>query len=137
MQQMASISAIRAIGHRNATKLRKARVRTTDSLLQQAATRKGRSDVAAKTGLATADILRWAHQADLMRINGIGSEYADLLSVAGVDTIKGLRRRNASNLMVAMTQANTKRRLVQRLPTVDMVQGWIDRANELEPIVTS
>lgn len=134
---MASISAIRAIGHRNATKLRKARVRTTDSLLQQAATRKGRSDVASKTGLETADILRWAHQADLMRINGIGSEYADLLSVAGVDTIKGLRRRNASNLMVAMTQANTKRRLVQRLPTVDMVQGWIDRANELEPIVTS
>lgn len=134
---MASISAVRAIGHRNATKLRKAGVRTTDSLLQQAATRKGRADVASKTGLATADIVRWAHQADLMRINGIGSEYADLLSIAGVDTIKGLRRRNAANLMVAMTQANTKRRLVQRLPTVDMVQRWIEKANEMEPIVVS
>ena len=134
---MASISAIRAIGHRNATKLRKARVRTTDSLLQQAASRKGRADVAERTGLPTADILRWAHQADLMRISGIGSEYAELLGVAGVDTIKALRRRNANNLMVAMTQANTKRRLVQRLPTVEMVQGWIDMSNELEPIVTS
>lgn len=134
---MASISAIRAIGHRNATKLRKARVRTTDSLLQQAASRKGRAEVAERTGLPTADILRWAHQADLMRISGIGSEYAELLGVAGVDTIKALRRRNANNLMVAMTQANTKRRLVQRLPTVEMVQGWIDASNELEPIVTS
>ena len=134
---MASISAIRAIGHRDATKLRKSRVRTTDSLLQQAATRKGRSEVSERTGLATADLLRWAQQADLMRINGIGSEYAELLSVAGVDTIKALRRRNAANLMVAMTQANAKRRLVQRLPTVEMVQGWIDTAGDLEPIVTS
>lgn len=134
---MASIAAIRAIGHRDATKLRKARVRTTDALLQQASTRKGRADVSARTGIATTDLLRWAHQADLMRIKGIGSEYADLLAGAGVDTIKALRRRNANNLMVAMTQVNAKRRLVQRLPTVEMVQGWIDVANTIDPLVTS
>lgn len=134
---MASIAAIRAIGHREATKLRKSRVRTTESLLQQAATRRGRADVCDKTGIPTGDLLRWAHQADLMRIKGIGSEYADLLAGAGIDTIKALRRRNATNLMVAMTQVNTKRRLVQRLPTVDMVQGWIDDAAAIEPIVTS
>ncbi len=134
---MASISAVRAISHRDATKLRKARVRTTDALLQQASTRRGRADVSAKTGIPTADLLRWAHEADVMRINGIGSEYADLLSSAGVDTIKALRRRNATNLMVAMTQVNTKKRLVQRLPTVEMVQGWIDEAKTIEPLVTS
>ena len=134
---MASISAIRAIGHRDATKLRKARVRTTDALLNQAATRKGRADVSERTGIPTADLLRWAQQADLMRIKGVGSEYADLLAGAGVDTIKALRRRNAANLMAAMSQVNAKRRIVQRLPTVEMVQGWIDEANEIEPIVNS
>jgi len=134
---MASIAAIRAIRHREATKLRKARVRTTEALLQQAATRKGRADVSERTGIATTDLLRWAHQADLMRIKGIGSEYADLLSAAGVDTIKALRRRNASNLMVSFTQVNAKRRMVQRLPTVDMVQMWIDGANAVDPVVIS
>lgn len=134
---MASIAAIRAIGHRDATKLRKARVRTTDSLLQQASTRPGRSELSERTGIATADLLRWAQQADLMRVNGIGSEYADLLSAAGVDTLKALRRRNAANLMELVTQVNTKRRAVQRLPTVEMVQAWIDEAAELEPIVVS
>jgi predicted flap endonuclease-1-like 5' DNA nuclease len=134
---MASISAIRSIGHRQATKLRKARVRTTESLLQQAETRKGRADLSERTGIPTAELLGWAQQADLMRIKGIGSEYADLLAAAGVDTIKALRRRNAANLMVTMTHANTKRRLVQRLPTVEMVQGWIDGANEVEPLVGS
>ena len=134
---MASISAIRAISHRDATKLRKSRVRTTESLLQQASTRTGRAEVSRRTGIPTAELLRWAHQADLMRIKGVGSEYADLLAGAGVDTIKALRRRNAANLMVAVTQVNTKRRVVQRLPTVEMVQGWIDEANEIEPLVTS
>ncbi len=73
----------------------------------------------------------------MMRVGGIGSEYADLLGAVGVDTVKLLRRRNAENLMIAMTQVNTRRRLVQRLPTVEMVQGWIDAAGEIDPIVTS
>lgn len=134
---MASISAIRAIGHRQATKLRKSRVRTTEALLQQASNRRGRAELSERTSIPSSDLLRWAHQADLMRINGIGSEYADLLAAAGVDTVKSLRRRNAANLMAMVTQVNAKRRAVQRLPTVEMVQGWIDEANELEPTVAS
>lgn len=90
-----------------------------------------------RTGIATADLLKWAQQADMMRVGGIGSEYADLLSAVGVDTIKLLRRRNAENLMVAMTQINTRRRLVQRLPTIEMVQGWIDAAGDIDPLVSS
>ena len=134
---MASISAIRAIGHRQATKLRKSRVRTTEALLQQASNRRGRAELSERTSIPSSDLLRWAHQADLMRINGIGSEYADLLAAAGVDTVKSLRRRNAANLMAMVTQVNAKRRAVQRLPTVEMVQGWIDEANELEQTVAS
>ncbi len=134
---MASISAIRAMGQRHATKLRKAKVRTTEALLREASTRTGRSSLSGRTGIPTADLVRWAHQADLMRVDGIGPEYADLLAVSGVDTIKALRRRNAANLIATMTQVNSKKRIVQRLPTVEMVQSWIDDASDLEPIVTS
>ncbi|MCZ7534031.1 MAG: DUF4332 domain-containing protein [Acidimicrobiia bacterium] len=134
---MASISAIRTIGQRDATKLRKGRVRTTEALIEQASTRRGRAEISARTGIPTTDLLRWAQQADLMRVKGVGAEYADLLAASGVDTIKALRRRNAQNLMASLTQINSKRRRVQRLPTVEMIQGWIDAANELEPGVTS
>jgi hypothetical protein len=72
-----------------------------------------------------------------MRVAGIGSEYADLLAAAGVETIKTLRRRNAANLMVSLDQVNAKKRIVQRLPTLEMVEGWIVGASNLEPIVTS
>ncbi len=134
---MASISAIRAIGQREATRLRKGKVRTTEALLREASTRTGRSAVSKRTGIPTSDLLSWAQQADLMRVVGIGSEYADLLSAAGVETIKTLRRRNAANLMAVLDQVNTKKHIVQRLPTLKMIQGWIDGASELEPIVPS
>ena len=134
---MASISAIRSIGQREATRLRKGKVRTTEALLRDASSRPGRSAISKRTGIPTSDLLSWAQQADLMRVPGIGSEYADLLGSAGVETIKSLRRRNAANLMTTLDQVNTKKRIVQRLPTLDMVQGWIDGASELEPIVTS
>lgn len=133
---MASISAIQSMGHRNETKLRKAGVRTTDSLLKAAATRTGRRRLAKETGLPESDILSWANRADLLRITGVGSEYADLLEVAGVDTIRELRRRNPARLLEAMTELNLRKRLVRRLPTEGMVSGWVDEAKALEPLVT-
>jgi hypothetical protein len=39
--------------------------------------------------------------------------------------------------MTLMTQVNTKRRTVQRLPTIEMVQGWVDTAVALDSTVVS
>ncbi len=133
---MASIDAIEGIGHKYATKLRKARVRTTEALLKLGATKRGRKQLAEKTGLPERQILEWVNRADLMRIKGVGEEYSDLLEASGVDTIKELRRRNAANLLTAMIEINRKKDLVRRLPTEAMVQRWVDHAKGLEPIVT-
>ena len=133
---MASIDAIEGIGHKYATKLRKARVRTTEALLKLGATKRGRKQLAQKTDLSERQILEWVNRADLMRIKGVGEEYSDLLEASGVDTIKELRRRNAANLLTAMVEINKKKNLVRRLPTEAMVQRWVDHAKDLEPIVT-
>lgn len=133
---MASIAAIESMDQRDATKLRKAGVRTTDALLKVAATRTGRRRLARETNLPESEILAWVNRADLMRIKGVGSEYADLMEVAGVDTIRELRRRNPDRLLAAMTDLNLRRRLIRRLPTDGMVAGWIEAAKEIEPLVT-
>lgn len=132
---MASIAAIDGIGDKSATKLRKAGIRTTEALLKRASTRKGREEVASATGLPAEEILGWVNRADLMRIKGIGSEYADLLEAAGVDTVKELRRRNSKSLSARMTELNESRRLVRRLPTEAMVLTWIEHSKSLEPSV--
>jgi len=133
---MASISAIDSMDQRDATKLRKAGVRTTDALLKTAATRTGRRRLAKEADLNESDILSWVNRADLMRIKGVGSEYADLMEAAGVDTIRELRRRNPDRLLAAMTDLNIRRRLIRRLPTNGMVAGWIEAAKDIEPMVT-
>jgi len=132
---MASIDAIEGIGVKNATTLRKLRVRTTEALLKAGATRKGRKDLAAAAGLSEHQILEWVNRADLFRVKGVGEEYSDLLEAAGVDTVKELRSRNAASLLAKMTETNEKKRLVRRLPTESMVTRWVAHAKGLPPMV--
>jgi len=133
---MTSIETIEGIGVKFATKLRKARVRTTEALLKRGATRKGRADLAGETGLSDHLILEWVNRADLMRVKGVGEEYSDLLEAAGVDTVKELRNRRPDNLLAKMVETNEKKRLVRRLPTLSMVERWVAHAKKLPPVIT-
>ena len=132
---MASIDTIEGISHKQATSLRKARIRTVEALLKKGATRTGRRTIAAATNQTEKQILEWVNRADLMRVRGVGEEYSDLLEAAGVDTVKELRRRNPGNLLASMVEVNTKKRLVRRLPTEAMVERWVEHASDLAVVV--
>jgi len=134
---MARIDQVPGIDHKQATKLRKAGVRTSKALLERAATRRGRTELARATGLSPKDLQLWVHHADLLRVRGVGAEYAELLVAAGVDTLRDLRRRNPTALLAKLIGLNGSRRLVSRLPTEAMVEGWIASAGELEPSIAS
>jgi nucleotidyltransferase/DNA polymerase involved in DNA repair len=134
---MGSIDTIHGLGHRNATKLRKHGIRTTESLLKACHDRKGRRQFAAETGFDESQLLTWVNRAEMMRVKGIGEEYAGLLEAVGVDTVGALRRRNPANLLQRMVDANGKRRRVRRLPTEAMVARWVEEAGNLDPLVAS
>ncbi len=132
---MPSIDAITDIGHKNAATLRKARVRTTEALLKRAAQPSGRRVLADQTGLGEDDLLAWANRADVLRVKGIGPEYAYILAKAGVDTLRELRRRNPANLTRSITDLNGKLGNIRRLPTPEMVAAWITTAQATDPMV--
>ena len=134
---MARIDQVAGIGHREATKLRKAGVRTSKSLAECAATRRSRTELARRTGLSPKDLQLWVHHADLLRVRGVGSEYAALLVEAGVDTLRDLRRRNPTALLAKIIGMNGSQKVVERLPTESMVENWIDAAGGLEPSIKS
>jgi hypothetical protein len=71
-----------------------------------------------------------------MRINGVGSEYSDLLEAAGVDSIPELANRNAENLHAKMAEVNAAKKLVRREPSLPETQRWIAEAKTLDRIVT-
>ena len=105
---MTKISDIEGIGATYAQKLSDIGIKTAEALLKQGATKKGRKEIAEKSSIADKQILKWVNRADLSRIKGIGEEYADLLEVAGVDTVPELGQRNAENLYNKMVEVNTK-----------------------------
>jgi hypothetical protein len=130
---MARIDQVAGISHKDATKLRKAGVRTSKGLVEAAGDRKGRNELAAATGLDPKDIQQWVNHSDLLLVKGVGAEYAELLVAAGVDTLRDLRRRNPTALLAKIIGLNGNARVVRRLPTELMVEVWIDAARELDP----
>lgn len=131
-----SVEDIEGVGKGYAAKLEAAGYKTVTALLEAGATAAGRRKVAADTGIDEGRILKWVNHCDLMRLNGVGPQISELLEAAGVDTVKELRRRNAENLHDAMAEANTRRNLVNQLPSAKQVQGFIDQAKEMDPLVT-
>lgn len=133
---MTKLVEIEGIGEAYSEKLEAAGVRSIQQLLEIGATPKGRKDLCEKSGISETLLLKWVNRADLARIKGIGSEFADLLEVAGVDSVPELAMRNAENLFAKMSQVNAAKKLTRRLPTVEQVAGWVEQAKSLPRIVT-
>ncbi|WP_026381182.1 DUF4332 domain-containing protein [Afifella pfennigii] len=131
-----SIRAMESIGPAHQEKLKRARIRTTEKLLERACTPKGRRQLSQETAIEEKLILRWANMADLMRVRGVAEEYSELLEAAGVDTVKELKRRNAANLTKRMQEVNDKRRLVRLMPSQKRVEAWIEAAKSLPAKMT-
>lgn len=127
---------IEGIGPMYAEKLKAAGVRTTNALLKKGCTPKGRKDLARKSGLDETLVLKWVNMADLYRIKGIGSEYADLLERAGVDTVKELKTRKPENLHKALLRVNSEKKLVRLVPGLKTVEKWIKEAGTLPGKIT-
>jgi len=88
------------------------------------------------TGISSKLILEWVNHVDLMRIKGVGSEYSDLLEMAGVDSPAELAQRNAANLATTFQEAVAARPgTVRRIPTESEVAGWIAAAKDLPRVV--
>lgn len=130
------ITTIEGVGPRYAEILKSAGISNTEQLLHAGATSKGRADLASKTGVSSKLILRWVNMCDLFRVRGVAGQYAELLEAAGVDTVKELRNRNSENLTTAMSKVNAEKQLVRMLPNSKRVNGWIEHAKSLQPVVT-
>jgi predicted flap endonuclease-1-like 5' DNA nuclease len=128
---------VEGIGPVYAEKLKSAGAETTKDLLKLAKTPAARKKLAEATGIGETSILKWANHADLMRIKGIGGEFAELLEKIGVDTVKELRKRNAENLYEAVEKFDLATSpIVRRKPSKANIQAWIRQAKRLKPTLT-
>jgi predicted flap endonuclease-1-like 5' DNA nuclease len=130
------IEDVEGIGSTYAAKLEAAGVRSTDDLLERGAKPSGRQALEDATGIGHSLILEWVNHVDLMRIDGVGSEYSDLLEAAGVDSPAELAQRNAGNLATTFQEVVAARpSIVRRTPSEGEIEGWIQQSKDLNKIV--
>ncbi|MDX2140688.1 MAG: DUF4332 domain-containing protein [Chloroflexota bacterium] len=128
---MAKITEIEGIGSVNAEKLIGMGIKTVETLREIGKTKKGREELAQKTGVQEKNILAWVNRADLFRVRGIGAQYSELLELAGVDTVVELSKRVPANLHKKMLEVNMDKKLVRQLPTEKQVSSWVEQAKLL------
>lgn len=130
------VETIEGVGAVYGEKLNAAGIKTTEEMLAKCAAPKGRKELAEATGISEKLILKWANHSDLMRINGVAGQFAELLEASGVDTVKELKHRVPANLQAKMEEVNAVKNLVNRVPNLPEVEKMIAQAKELEPIMT-
>ena len=126
---------VEGIGEVYSKKLIEAGINTVDDLLEKCSKPAGRKALAEQTEISPKLILTWTNHADLMRINGVGPQFSELLEAAGVDTVKEFRHRKAENLVPKMEEINEQKHLVGRVASVTEVQKMIDQAKELQAVM--
>jgi len=132
---MTKLSEIEGIGSAYEEKLIAIGITSIESLLKACTSKKERTELAEKTDIPDHLILKWVNRADLARIKGVGSEYADLLEASGVDTIPELAQRNAENLFIKITSVNAEYKFVKKMPTEEQVEDWIAQAKKLPRVI--
>lgn len=126
---------IEGIGDVYAQKLIAAGINKVSELLEKCAAPKGRKALAEETGISEKLILKWTNHADLIRIHGVGPQFAELLEASGVDTVKELKHRKPENLQPKLEEVNNEKNLVNRVPALKEVEKMVAMAAELPPVM--
>lgn len=132
---MANIEDIEGVGPAVGAKLKEAGAGSVEKLLEMGGTKKGREGLAESAGVSEKLILKFVNHADLMRINGIGPQFSEMLEAAGVDSVVELAGRRADNLAVKLAEVNEVKNLANRTPTEADVEKWVAEAKTLDRAV--
>ena len=125
------VRSIKGVSQEMVDKLAEHKITNVDHLLETLATPQARRDMAKSLGITPAALTDIVNRADLSRLHGVGTVFADLLEEAGVDSVKELAHRVAANLHPALEKANAEHKLTSHVPTLAQVEAWVAHAKEL------
>jgi len=85
--------------------------------------------ISKKIGVSAQTLDTWQEHADLMRIKGISPEYANVINLIGIDSVKELAHRSPKSTIDRIKKLHKEQPdLLTKLPTLTQVKGWITQA---------
>ena len=125
------IKDIEGIGNKYSEKLTAAGIDEVEDLvpLSKSEIKK----LAKETGISEKLLDKWQEHADLIRIKGVGPEYAEALNEIGIDSVKELAQRNPENTLKKIEDMDKEKPdVIRKLPTVKQITAWIEEAKKIK-----
>ena len=125
------LAEIEGISDVQVAKLARAGIKTLMALFKRGSTPELRKKLSKETGISERLLLEWVHFADLLRVEGIGVEYAGLLDEIGIDSVEALAVQNAKSLAKELKKSNEAKKRVNRLPSIKHLARAIKSASKV------
>jgi predicted flap endonuclease-1-like 5' DNA nuclease len=130
-----AIESIEGIGAGFGKRLRADGIDTTEKLLALCATDDGVAQVCKCVDLDEGTVRNWGTMADLMRIKGLGGQWAELMWRAGVKNVQDLAAQEVEPLRARFREVNEAENRVAELPGESRVTKFIEQAKILDPLL--
>lgn len=130
-----AIEKIEGIGEGFGKRLRADGIDTTEKLLELCTTDDGVARVCRCVDLDENTVRNWGTMADLMRIKGLGGQWAELMWRAGVTSVPDLAGREVEPLRARFREVNEAEHRVAELPGENRVTMFIAEAKALDAVL--
>ena len=132
------IETLEGIGPQTGELFRGYGVSTVGDYLRKLHTPSSREQAAKDLDILVKPLHDWASMSDLLRVEGIDHQNAELIYAAGVSTVGQLANSNASELVDEMSAVNSagKQSIAPTVPATDDVSDWIARARGMSPVIS-
>ncbi len=125
------LAQLKPIGHAHAAALRGAGLETADDLVRRASTPGKRTELANVLEVRADRLLSWALLAEMLLVQGISPDDANLLDAADIDSLDSLKRYGAADLTALLRDVVATEEPDAEAPTVETVTTWVADARTL------
>ena len=129
------IESVEGIGQGFGNRLKADGISTTEALLELCTSDAGVERVCKCVDLDENTVRNWATMADLMRIKGLGGQWAELMWRAGVTSVQDLAQREIEPLRARMRAVNEEEHRVAELPGEKRVTKFLQDAGRLQAVL--
>ena len=133
-----AIQTLEGVGPKTGDLFRGYGVASVGDYLRKLHSPERREQAADDLGILAKPLHEWASMSDLLRVEGIDHQYAELTSAAGIGTVADLAHSEADALAAKMEEVNKagKQLIAPTSPSADEVNGWIARARGMKAVVS-
>ena len=132
-----AVETLEGIGKHTGQRFRDAGISTVGDVLRKLRTPEQRQGFAETMGMKIEPINEWACQADILRIEGMDHQFAELVLLSGAHNVTEVANQNAKKFTKVMAKTNQSgRQLISPIdPQESQVKDWIKKAKKLSPVI--